>query len=426
MFAGEREFIDVVADVGELCDEALDARLRSVEGLERQLAAERSALLAECERRRTYRPEHATIYGQLRASLGWSERDCKDATQLARLIDAHPDVGDSLFEHSMPVAAALELARAFARTGDELDPVIGAFCRLAERVEHDEFSLRVRAWVKRTLAATDGGDDPMHTHEARNAHWHADGDGGGLAVEWGAVDAIAAREILDRYLEAEWMADWDATVAAYGDDASKLLMPRTDAQRRADAVTRALTDAASRPAGSKAPEPVVNVHVDHATFTDLLTEAAVLPERDVDPFDDPTPHVAPHVTERMNHTDHGDPLDPRIILQLLIEGHIRWVIRNDRGIPIRWGRRKRLFDGAAREAVRSLSTRCIHPGCRVPTRRTQTDHLAEWSQGGLTDPDNGGPSCRRHNATKTAGGYTVHRDHAGRWHTYRPDGTLVD
>lgn len=412
-------FSDVVDQVGQLSDDALDARLREIEGSQRELAAVQSAALAECERRRTHRPEHATIYGRLRASLGWSEADCRSGTQLARLIEAHPDVGDALFDHRMPVAAAVELARAFARTGERLAEVIGAFTRLAERVEHDELSNQVRGWVSRTLA-DDAHEQTRTADERRNAHWRADGDGGGLAVEWGPLDAIAAREILDHYLEAEWLADWEATVERYGDDASKLLMPRTDAQRRADAVLAALHDAAARPPGSKRPEPVVNVHVDHRTFEDLLIEAEVLPERTVDPFDDPTPYV----TERMCRTDHGDPIDPKSTLQLLLAGHIRFVVRNDQGVPIRWGRTKRLFEGAARDAVRSMSTRCTHPGCRVPTRRTQTDHVEPWVDGGLTDPDNGGVLCRRHNLLK-AHGYRVHRDHLGTWHTYRPDGTEV-
>ena len=178
--------------------------------------------------------------------------------------------------------------------------------------------------------------------------------------------------------------------------------------------------AAATPPGAKRPEAVVNVHIDHHTFQDLLVEAELLPERTVDPFDDPTPHIS----QRMCRTEHGHPVDPRTVLQLLLAAHVRFVVRDDDGIPIHWGRTKRLFEGAARDAVRSLSTRCTHPGCRVPTTRTQTDHTIDYQLGGSTDPGNGNPRCLRHNLIKNRG-FSVQRDRLGRWHTYRPDGTEV-
>ena len=119
---------------------------------------------------------------------------------------------------------------------------------------------------------------------------------------------------------------------------------------------------------------------------------------------------------------HGDPLDPHTVLQVLLAGYIRFAIYDDDGHPIHWGRKKRLFDGPARDAVRSLSTRCTQPGCRVPTRRTQTDHTVDYARGGTTDPDNGNIRCHRHNLMKNRG-YTVQRDALGQWRTYRPDGT---
>ena len=415
-------FASVVERVQGMDDHALDDELRRIEGLRRELAAAESVVLAEMDDRAVHRrDEHASMWGHLRASVHWSDRDCRERMQLARLVDAHPSIGEALHDHRVSVTNAGELARAFAnpRVGERLDEVVGAFGRLAERAEYDDLRQEVRSWERRT-DQRDAHVETQTAHERRRAHWHADETGGQLVVEWGPVDAIANREVLDQYEAAEWMSDWDATVETYGDDATSTLMPRTAEQRRADAVSAALTDGASREPGAKAPEPVVNVHVDHATFQDLMVEADLFPERDADPFEDPTPHVL----ERMCRTEHGDPIDPRTVLQLLLAGYVRWVIRNDHGVPIRWGRKQRLFKGAARDAVRSMSTRCTHPGCRVPTKRTQTDHMIEWSRGGPTDPGNGNPDCRRHNLVKNRG-YTVHRDALGDWHTYRPDGTEI-
>ena len=81
-------------------------------------------------------------------------------------------------------------------------------------------------------------------------------------------------------------------------------------------------------------------------------------------------------------------------------------------------------EGPARPLWMSLSHRCTSPGCRVPTRRCQADHTIPWSQGGRTDPDNGGPKCGRDNLLGNHG-YTTTRDRHGNWHHHRPDGTEI-
>ena len=85
------------------------------------------------------------------------------------------------------------------------------------------------------------------------------------------------------------------------------------------------------------------------------------------------------------------PIDPDTALRVILEGLVRFVIHDDAGVPIHWGREKRLFTGAAREAVMSLFHRCTHPGCRVRAGRCEADHLIDWQHGGETRPDNGGP-----------------------------------
>ncbi len=128
-------------------------------------------------------------------------------------------------------------------------------------------------------------------------------------------------------------------------------MPRTDAQRRADALTAIFARAVASPPGSKLAEPVVNILVDHHTWSDLMTLAGLFPERDIDPFE-PSPQL---VGEMRCETSTGELIDPYTVLQASLENHVRFVILNDEGVPIRWGRKRRLFSGAARDAVASRS-----------------------------------------------------------------------
>lgn len=415
-------FAQVVAEVAGADDAALVQSLRDLEGRRRAVEAETAAVLSELDRRSAYRADgHASMWGLLRVAVGWSGRECRERMWVARLTDRFIDAGDTLLGAQASVANVTEIARAAAnpRCGTEIDDVVGTLLNSACRFEHDDLKLVVRRW-ERTADADGAHRDTEANHANRNAHvivWNGVGQ---AAAQWGELDGLANREIFEQYVHAEWLADWEWVVEQYGDRSCKQLMPRTDAQRRADALTRIFHDAAATAPDANAPEPVVNIHLDHHTFTDLMVEAELFPERFVDPFDT----RGALVTELRCDTDNGDPVDPRIALQLAIEGHVRFVIRDDRGIPIHWGRKRRLFTGAARDAVMSLSSRCTHPGCRVRARRSQADHTTEYARGGPTDPGNGGPRCLRHNLIKNHG-YTVHRDQRGCWHTYRPDGSEI-
>jgi hypothetical protein len=416
------ECSEVVERVAVTSDDALVRRMRELEGRRREVEAETAVVLAELDRRKSYRADgHATMWGLLRCSVGWSDRECRERMRLAHLVDAFPDAGETLYDAQASVANLSEIARAHAnpRCGDQIGSAIGNLLNEACRAEYDDLRTKVRTW-ERTADMDGAHRDLEANHANRNAHVVVWDGVGHAAAQWGEIDGFANREIFDQFVQAEWEFDWAVTLERYGDDASKLLMPRTDAQRRADAMTKIFERAASAPPGSRAPEPVVNVHVDHHTYTDILTEAALLPERAVDPFE--ARDVLP--TERRCETASGDPVDPYSVLQHLIEGYVRFVILDDEGVPIRWGRRRRFFTGPVREAVLAMTTRCTHPGCRRPARRSEVDHATDWSKGGVTNPSNGGPRCRKHNLIKNHG-FTVWRDPRGRWHTYRPDGSEI-
>jgi hypothetical protein len=395
--------------------------LRENEGRRRALEAENALLLARVERDKAYRSDgHASIFGLLRSALSWSESECRSRTQLARLVDEHPAVGEALFEAWVGVANAGSIARAFAnpRCGDRIDSVIGTFLTEAQRMEHGDFKRLPERWQLLTDPGTAG--EHVDAHANRSAHFGILDDKGTFACEWGLLDAARNREVFDRFLEAEFEADWAWTVEHHGDQASPALMPRTAQQRAADAATAMIQRAAAVPPGSRPPSATAVVHIDWRTFNDFMIEAGLFPERQVDPFEDPTPLVSKLRCE----TGDGILIDPESALRVLLEGHVRFVVESDEGIPIHWGRDRRLYTGAARDAVMSLFPRCIYPGCIVRAGRSDADHTVEWQHGGETCPDNGGPMCPRHNRLKSHG-YTVHRDRHGHWHTYRPDGTEI-
>jgi hypothetical protein len=63
-------------------------------------------------------------------------------------------------------------------------------------------------------------------------------------------------------------------------------------------------------------------------------------------------------------------------------------------------------------------------GCGAPTHWCEVHHVAHWLFGGKTSLENSALLCERHH-TQVHHGFSIERDTAGRWHTYRRDGTEI-
>lgn len=378
------------------------ARLREIERQERALAAEKALIVSAAERTATYATDgHATVAGWVRANTGRSNAETAATVRLARLVHEMPVCGEALYSSRIGVAHAGELAKA------RRNPRCG--------------STMVDA-IDLLLARADGAfRESDVSHESRQATV-AELDGGIFLQATGGSTVAAAEliEIFERFRQAEFLADCDATSDAEGPAPAASQLPRTDSQRRFDALCTIFRTAASSPIGGQAPEPVVNIVIDQQTFEDHLE--AVLSGRRV-----PERSARDIVTNGRCETLDGRLVNPRDAVAAALIGHVRRVVFDASGTVIDLGRRQRLFTGAAREAVRLQGRRCCYAGCTVDVGRCQIDHTQPWAAGGghgSTDPSNGAPICPRHNRFKNRG-FTTRRDPDGAWHTYRPDGTEV-
>jgi hypothetical protein len=95
------------------------------------------------------------------------------------------------------------------------------------------------------------------------------------------------------------------------------------------------------------------------------------------------------------------------------------------GVAIDMGRRRRLFQGPARQAARLLALRCEHPGCELPAELCDIDHADEWTDGGHTDQHNSRIRCNTHNTDKTTHRWQSKRATNGRTYTIRQDDTIM-
>lgn len=409
-------------DVAWLDDRQLAVRLQELERIARTVEAAKAAVVSVADRTDAFRVDgHLTVRAWVQASVRVPRRHALDLTRLARVCAGLPVVFEHLAAGTLGVAQAAELAKVYAnpRIGDQLADVIDAFVVVAERAPWHRFVDELRTWEQLTDADGAHGDSES-THLRRGAQL-TDVDGvTALDVHVGAVQGQVLTEVLEHFEQAEFEAEWAGLKARLGDDAAPDLLTRTPAQRRADAVVAIFTRAAAADPGAKGPEPVVNLVTSDAVFAEELT---ALVEGRIPDFDTIDPN------RLWSTTTTGTWVDPLQVVAAALVGHVRRVVVDGEGRIIDFGRRKRLFTGAAREAaviqavLDRIGGRCLWPGCG--RRRTQLDHNQEWHRDhGDTDLRNSGPFCGCHNLLKTTG-YRTWRDATGIWHLQRPDGTEI-
>jgi len=148
--------------------------------------------------------------------------------------------------------------------------------------------------------------------------------------------------------------------------------------------------------------------------------------------------VRPHVAVQVPLDDLIDPATGKGAATMgfgatLSAARARWVscdadltriVLGPNSEPLDLGRSKRLVTPGLRRAVIARDTTCVFAGCDAPHWWAEVHHLIHWTQGGETSLANSGLLCERHH-TQVHHGFTVARDGAGRWHTYRPDGTEI-
>ncbi|WP_426573490.1 DUF222 domain-containing protein [Aquihabitans sp. McL0605] len=397
---------------------------------------------------------HATPAVMVRHAANVSNREAKRRARAGRALRDLPSVASGFAAGSIGVCQVQRIALVHAnkRVRARFVALDAQVAVLAQRLPYVELDRRLTNWV---LAADEDGtaDRSRRNHEDRDVRVTDNYDTSWTVLgSFGSLDGAQLHAILCAFIDAEHQADWAEARARYGDATTAEHLGRTDAQRRADAMTRIFRIAADAWAAAPGGSAIdVNIVIDEETFERHLRRAAgaeVEPRLDLDlapqpgdpdhPDLGPTPNAepaaAPHApvapvatgsgsTYRCETLD-GHPIDPSQAVAHALLARVRRVVFDARGVVIDLGERQRLFTGSARLAVQLAHTHCYWPGCQVPATACQADHLFGWQGGGPTSPGNGAPLCGRHNRYKEHG-FTVRPDQRGRLHTHRPDGTRI-
>ena len=124
------------------------------------------------------------------------------------------------------------------------------------------------------------------------------------------------------------------------------------------------------------------------------------------------------------HLEDGTPLSTAVARRLGCDAEVVAITEKD-GLPIDVGRRKRLFTGRQRRALRSRDRACRFPGCPVSGGRTRAHHIREWWRGGPTNLANGASLCDPHHAGLHEGEYVIVPLGRGELRFETPDGVEI-
>jgi hypothetical protein len=434
-------FAELLADCQQRPAAMLDDEFASLELAARQLAGRRLAVIAAAEANQTPALDgHRSTQAYLRARTNQPARAALVDVLRARLCRQFPQVGEALITGRIGLGQIDELVRitrnprAVTHLDDShVDMLLGH----AEHLPIREFALIVNRWL--LWADPDGAwRDQVDSIANRSAHVVAVSGEVSIGVTGGDVlTAETLTQIFAHFVELEFRKDCEARRAEHGQRAAEFALPRSDSQRRFDAIVAIFQRAYEATSTGRMPDPVVNIICDQRTMHDLLGRAGIvltngaeldldqLTRRQIDAVLAEFVADPKSILSRRCETSSGHPIPPQLLIQALLTAHVRRVVLGSNSTVIDFGQRQRLFTGNGRLAATLLERFCRHDGCEVSADRSQIDHDTSHADGGPTDQDNAAPLCGPHNRFKYRKEWRTRRADNGRTYNIRSDGTVV-
>jgi hypothetical protein len=414
--SGVSVVVPSASEVASLDGRALDWLLWELEVARRRVEAAVVAVVDRADRSRQFLADgHRSVGAWVEAVTNCSAGDALRRQQSARALRVLPTVACEFAAGRVGIAQVHEFGRLGAnlRAVGSLPDSQAVLLSAAKELRHRDFALVTKRWEG--LADPDGAHRRHEiAHEARLARIFPVGVEYRVEATMGSLQGQALRDIFDRFVEAEFHTDWDAAKAEHGDAVCPSLLERTDAQRRADALSTIFETAAAASTTTGPLPSVANLVIDYDSYEQHLRHALDGTPVTIDP--------ATVRTRRCETTD-GVPVDPNAAVVAGLLGQVRRIVLDAAGVIIDVGRTRRLFTGPIRDAVKALEPSCGWLGCYLRGVIAQLDHTIPYSKGGSTDPTNADLYCGHHNRHKHRHGYTARRQPDGTWILHRPDGT---
>lgn len=335
--------------------------------------------------------QYASVTGWLQHHLHLRRGEAARVARLARFVTGFPQFEAALAVGAINLAHLDVLADAhdsrFADAWSEAEELlVGA----AVRSRFEDYARHVRSFADQ-LAPQDADDRFDQQLDDRNLSKAQTLDGVGvLHADMDAFSFATVSAELDRLERQLFDEDWQAAKERLGRDPQPGELDRTTAQRRHDALVRMAERSRTLAGRHVSARPTVVVHTDQATL-----ESAAARWLGVDGTPAPAPGTG------LCELDDGTPVSPASALYAALVGEIRRIVFDpDNDEILNYGRERRIFADAQGDAVRAKYRRCCFLGGCDATH-TQTDHIVEWQDLGLTDVANAQRLHDAHNRSKS-------------------------
>jgi hypothetical protein len=247
-------------------------------------------------------------------------------------------------------------------------------CGWARTLRFGQFRRVLAYWESR--ADPDGSEESAKDKHARRDAYLAQSFEG-MFLGRMVLDPMSGTILKETWSAIEdefFQADWAEAKAALGRDPLLTELPRTPAQRRADALVEMAIRARTAPPGGRRPAPLFSVLVDWPTLAGRICELAS-----------------------------GLPITPGTLLPWLDQAYLERAVWGPEG-RIEVSRTARFFTGATRRAIELRDRQCTHPFCDRPADECEVDHIVPWEAGGETTQENGRLRCGVHNRMRNGSG----------------------
>ena len=117
----------------------------------------------------------------------------------------------------------------------------------------------------------------------------------------------------------------------------------------------------------------------------------------------------------------GQPVSARTMSWLACTAWLTLMLLDDKGVPLKHGRSKRLFTLGQRLGFAVRDKGCVFPGCDRPPSWCEAHHISPWSRGGGTDLANGCLLCGYHHRLIHQGDWQVVMGADGHPYVIPPD-----
>lgn len=403
-------------EIASLVGSEHDELLLALERIGRMVEAATLGVIDHADRQARFLNDgHRSTAAWTRAVTNCSPGESRRRARAARALRDLPGFREALRAGAVGVDQVNEIARLHAnpRCGGQVADSEAILLEAARQLEYADLCVVSQRWL--TLADPDGAHrDHASADAGRDFRIREHGVGFTIEAQCGVLQGTAIREMWQRFVDAEFITDWEAARSVHGDAVSVSQLARTAAQRRFDAFFNMLEAGATNTGEAALADPVVNVIVDLDTFEQHLRAELGGPPPRIDPAG---------ILGRRCETIDGLPVDPRDVVALAMIGRVRRIVLDADDVIVNAGRLTRLYRGPLRQAMQALNPRCRWLACLLRARISAIDHRHEYAEGGATDAANGEVLCDHHNRFKNQRDYRARRMPNGWWIIHRPDGT---